>query len=65
VKFVAARALRGVPLKSVKVVSFGEPVTTEEVAELQEHVSHVEISFESRNEEDDEGEDDDEDEDEG
>jgi hypothetical protein len=45
VDFVAARALRGVPLKSVKVVSSEQPVPTEEAAELQEHVSHVEIMF--------------------
>ena len=67
VDFVAARASRGVPLKSVEVVSSEEPISTEEAAVLQEHVSHVKIGFE-RNEGDylhedidDEGEDDDDD----
>lgn len=69
VDFVAARASRGVPLKLVEVVSSEEPISTEEAAVLQEHVSHVKIGFE-RNEGDylhedidDEGEDDDDDDD--
>ena len=44
VEFATARAARGVPLQSVKV-SPGEPISMAEVAELQEHVSHVEICF--------------------
>ena len=63
VDYVAARASRGVPLKSIKVISARKPVPTEEVAELREHVSHVEICFEGN--EDDYLEDTDEDDDEG
>lgn len=40
------RASKGSPLKLVKVVSFGEPVSTEWVAGLQRHVSCVETSVE-------------------
>jgi hypothetical protein len=62
VTFAAGRASRGVPLKSVTIVVSGEPVPTEAIAELQKHVSHVEISASV---DDDIDEDSDEDEDEG
>ena len=43
--FAKGRASRGVPLKSIKVVSFGDPAYREDIEELREHVPHVELSF--------------------
>jgi hypothetical protein len=51
-EIAAAREWEGVPLKFVKIVSCGEPVPTERVAELLEYVSRVEISTKVDEEED-------------
>ena len=41
-----ARGLLGAPLRSVKIISHGELVSTEGVIKLQEYVLHVETHFE-------------------
>ena len=46
VEVAAARMSRGVPLESVRLINRGEPVTTEGLTELLNHVSHLETSFE-------------------
>ena len=47
ISIAAARVSKGVPLELVEVLSFGEPVQTERVAELEEHVRWVDISVEA------------------
>jgi len=56
----AARALRGLPLKSVRIISHGEPVPGEGVIELLKHVANVETSLETGDETDHSSEDSDE-----
>jgi hypothetical protein len=47
VEVASARALGGVPFKSVRIINRGELVLREGVMELLKHVSHVETSFET------------------
>jgi len=66
VDIAAARALRGSPLRSVRIIGRGEPVPREGVIELLKHVANVETSLDTGNEtdyssEDSDGDDDDED----
>jgi len=49
VEVAAARASGGSPLKSIRIINWGELVSREEVTELLKHISHVETSFEARN----------------
>ena len=65
VEFAAARASRAVPLKLVNVVGLWEPFTTDEVAELREHVSHVVEEREYNDQDEGSNEDEDSDESEG
>ena len=46
IEVAAARASRGSPFKSIRIVNWGELVPKEGVAELLKHVSHVGTSFE-------------------
>lgn len=46
ITLAAASASKGAPFKSVKVVSFWEPVPTDGIVELLELVSHVETNVE-------------------
>ena len=49
VEVAAARASRGLPFKSVSIISWGELVSREGMRELLKYVSHVESSFENSN----------------
>ena len=46
--FAAGRFSRGVPLKSIELISFDAPIRTEWVAELREYVPHVETRVQFR-----------------